>query len=80
MTEAIYDRVREIVATQLKIDLSEVTETANFHVDLGADSYDNAELVIAFEDEFNVKINNRDAANMRNVKDVVEFIASKTSE
>ncbi len=78
MTDDIFNRVRDIVATQLKIDSTEVIESARFREDLGADSYDSAEILIAFEDEFNIKIGNREVANLHSVDDFVKLIREKT--
>ena len=67
-------RVCEIVAEQLGLDISEVTPDKNLMEDLGADSLDVVDLVMAFEDEFGVKISDQDLSKIKTVKDVVEAI------
>ena len=67
-------RVKEIVAEQLGRDVNEVTNEASFIDDLGADSLDIVELVMAMEDEFGIEIPDEDAEKIKTVKDVVEYI------
>lgn len=67
-------RVREIIAEQLGMDLSEVQPDKNLMEDLGADSLDIVDLVMAFEDEFGVKISDQDLSKIKTVKDVIEAI------
>lgn len=79
MAEAVADRVRAIIAEQLGVKLEEVTETASFIEDLGADSLDTVELVMALEEEFGVEIPDEDAEKMSNVGEAVKYISSKTA-
>ncbi len=67
-------RVKEIVAEQLGRDVNEVTNEASFIDDLGADSLDIVELVMAMEDEFGIEIPDEEAEKIKTVKDVVEYI------
>ena len=67
-------KVKEIVAEQLGKDASEVTNEASFIDDLGADSLDIVELVMAMEDEFGIEIPDEDAEKIKTVKDVAEYI------
>lgn len=67
-------RVCEIIAEQLGVDLSEVQPEKNLTEDLGADSLDIVDLVMAFEDEFGVKISDQDLSKIKTVKDIIEAI------
>ena len=67
-------RVKEIVAEQLGKDVNEVTIEASFIDDLGADSLDIVELVMAMEDEFGIEIPDEEAEKIKTVKDVIEYI------
>ncbi len=71
------DKVREIIAKQLGVNASEVTDDASFVDDLGADSLDTVELVMAFEEEFGVEIPDEDAEKITRVKEAFEYIKSK---
>ncbi|MCX8027133.1 MAG: acyl carrier protein [Thermodesulfovibrionales bacterium] len=75
----IDEKVREIIAKQLGVDIAQVTPEASFVEDLGADSLDTVELVMAFEEEFKVEIPDEDAEKITKVKDAIEYIKSKTS-
>lgn len=68
------DRIKEIIVEQLGVEESEITPDASFIDDLGADSLDTVELVMAFEEEFGIEIPDEDAENIRTVKDVVEYL------
>lgn len=70
----ILDRVIDIVAEELAVDIDEVTEESSFIEDLGADSLDVVELVMAFEEEFDVEIPDEDAENIRTVEDAVSYL------
>ncbi|MGL4254431.1 MAG: acyl carrier protein [Fusobacteriaceae bacterium] len=70
------DKIKEIVVDQLGVDAEQVTLDANFVEDLGADSLDTVELIMAFEEEFEVEIPDSDAEKIRTVKDVVNYIES----
>ncbi|MFH0796735.1 MAG: acyl carrier protein [Candidatus Omnitrophota bacterium] len=69
--------VKEVVVEQLGVDAGEVTENASFVDDLGADSLDTVELVMAFEEKFGLEIPDDDAEKIRTVGDAVNYIASK---
>ncbi len=71
------ERVKEIIADQLGVDISEVTEEKSLVDDLGADSLDIVDLVMSFEDEFGVKISDQDLSKIKTVKDIVEAIELK---
>ena len=71
-----FDKVKAIVVEQLGVDESEVTIDSTFIDDLGADSLDIVELVMAFEEEFNVEIPDDVAEQIKTVKDTVEYIDS----
>ena len=74
----ISDRVKELVVEQLGVDAEEVTEEASFVDDLGADSLDIVELVMAFEEEFDLEIPDEDAEKIQTVGNAIEYIKSKT--
>jgi len=71
------DKIKSIVVDQLGVDEDQVTEDASFVDDLGADSLDTVELIMAFEEEFDVEIPDEDAQKIKTVKDVIEYIESK---
>ena len=71
------EKIKSIVVDQLGVDEDQVTEDASFIDDLGADSLDTVELIMAFEEEFDVEIPDEDAQKIRTVKDVIEYIESK---
>jgi acyl carrier protein len=68
------ERVRQIIVEQLGVDEAEVTPSASFVDDLGADSLDTVELVMAFEEAFDIEIPDEDAEKIRTVKDAVDYI------
>ncbi len=72
----VANKVKEIIAEQLGQDLENVVEGANFTDDLGADSLDTVELVMALEDEFDVEIPEEGSANIKTVKDAVDYISN----
>ncbi len=71
---SIKDRVADIVVEHLGVDADKVTEEASFIDDLGADSLDTVELVMAFEEEFGVEIPDDAAEKIQKVKDAISFI------
>jgi len=75
---SVEKKVKEIVAEQLGKDSSEVTNEASFIDDLGADSLDIVELVMAMEDEFGIEIPDEEAEKIKTVKDVIEYIKANT--
>jgi len=73
-TAAVEEKVKQIIVEQLGVDEGEVTPNASFVDDLGADSLDTVELVMAFEEAFDLEIPDEDAEKIRTVKDAVEYI------
>jgi len=71
------DRVKEIIAKQLGVDIAEVKPEASFVEDLGADSLDTVELVMAFEEAFDVEIPDEDAEKIVKVRDAISYIQQK---
>lgn len=76
----IAERVKKIVVEHLGVDEDKVTESASFIDDLGADSLDTVELVMAFEEEFNVEIPDDAAEKIQTVGDAVNFIKENAGE
>ncbi|MBR4107856.1 MAG: acyl carrier protein [Akkermansia sp.] len=74
MSDNIESQVKEIIAAQLSVDLEKVTSDAKFIEDLGADSLDTVELVMAFEDKFSIEVPDEEAENLKSVADVVAYI------
>ena len=72
---SVEERIKQIIVEQLGVDEGEVTPTASFVDDLGADSLDTVELVMAFEEAFGIEIPDEDAEKIRTVKDAIEYIA-----
>ncbi|HAE62678.1 MAG TPA: acyl carrier protein [Eubacteriaceae bacterium] len=70
----IKEKVIEILVDELGVDAEEVVESANIQDDLGADSLAIVEIVMAFEDEFDIKIPEEDAAKMITVKDIIDYL------
>jgi len=70
----IAERIKKIVVEHLDVDASKVTEGASFIDDLGADSLDNVELVMAFEEEFDVEIPDDAAETIQTVGDAIKFV------
>jgi acyl carrier protein len=68
------ERVKQIIVEQLGVDEAEVTPSASFVDDLGADSLDTVELVMAFEEAFEIEIPDEDAEKIRTVQDAVTYI------
>ncbi len=75
---AVEERVKAIIVEQLGVDAEEVTPEASFVDDLGADSLDTVELIMAFEEEFGVEISDDEAEKIRKVKDAVDYIEKHT--
>jgi acyl carrier protein len=71
---AVEERVKQIIVEQLGVDEGEVTANASFVDDLGADSLDTVELVMAFEEAFEIEIPDEEAEKIRTVKDAVDYI------
>ena len=79
MTKDISGKVKKMVAEHLGVEELKVTEEANFIDDLGADSLDTVELVMAFEEEFGSEISDSEAEKILTVGDAIKFIESKSS-
>lgn len=73
----IFEKVREITTEQLGVDPADVKMESNFSDDLGADSLDHIELIMAAEEEFNIEIPDEDAAKIKTVKAAVEYITKE---
>lgn len=73
----VEEKVKEIIAKQLGVNSGEVTAEASFVEDLGADSLDTVELVMAFEEAFNIEIPDEDAEKIAKVKDAIDYIKKK---
>ena len=79
MTKDIASKVKKMVADHLGVEELKVTEEANFVDDLGADSLDTVELVMAFEEEFGSEISDSEAEKILTVGDAIKFIESRSS-
>jgi acyl carrier protein len=77
--EDIYEKVKKIVADQLSVDAADVKPEASFANDLGADSLDVVELVMALEEEFDIEIPDEAAEGIATVQAVVDYINSKSA-
>lgn len=75
---AVEEKVREIISKQLGVDIEKVTPDASFMDDLGADSLDTVELVMAFEEAFNIEIPDEDAEKISKVQDAINYIREKS--
>jgi acyl carrier protein len=78
MASSIEKRVKEIVAEQLGVDEAQVTNDASFMDDLGADSLDTVELVMALEEEFDIEISDENAEKIQSVQDAIDYITEHT--
>ncbi len=74
--DEIYDKVKDVIVDQLNVEEDDVTEDATFVDDLGADSLDIVELVMALEEAFGVSIPDEDAEGIKTVGDAVSYIQS----
>tara|TARA_B100001123_G_C15037533_1_gene918079 strand:- start:140 stop:379 length:240 start_codon:yes stop_codon:yes gene_type:complete len=79
MTKDVSSKVKKMVADHLGVDEAKVTDEASFIDDLGADSLDTVELVMAFEEEFGSEISDGDAEKILTVGDAIKFIESKSA-
>ena len=79
MTKDVSSKIKKMVADHLGIEESKVVDEANFIDDLGADSLDTVELVMAFEEEFGSEISDSEAEKILTVGDAVKFIESKSA-
>ena len=73
----VFDKVKGLIAEQLDVKADDITETSNIQDDLGADSLDVVDLVMALEDEFDVEIPEDQVENIKTVGDIVKFIEDK---
>ena len=80
MSDSAETRVKEIIINELGVDPEKVTSEASFVEDLGADSLDTVELVMAFEEEFGVDIPDEDAEQMRTVGDAIKYLTEHMEE
>ncbi len=76
----IEDKVKEIIVEQLGVNPEQVTREAKFIEDLGADSLDTVELVMAFEEEFSVEVPDEEAEKLQTVGDVITYIEGRQSD
>ena len=76
--DATFDKVKEIIVDQLGVEEGDVTLEASFIDDLGADSLDIVELIMAFEEQFDLEIPDEDAEKIRTVGDAVEYIRERS--
>lgn len=74
MSDNIAERVKKIIAEQLDVEEQKITPAANFLDDLGADSLDTVELVMALEEEFDTEIPDEDAEKIKTVQDAINYI------
>ena len=79
MTKEVSNKVKKMVADHLGVDESKVTDEASFIDDLGADSLDTVELVMAFEEEFGSEISDSEAEKILTVGDAIKFIEGKNA-
>ena len=79
MSDNISSKVKKIVADHLGVEIEKITDEASFIDDLGADSLDTVELVMAFEEEFGSEISDSEAEKILTVGDAIKFIESKAS-
>ena len=79
MTRDVSNKVKKMVSDHLGVDEAKVTDEASFIDDLGADSLDTVELVMAFEEEFGSEISDGDAEKILTVGDAIKFIESKSN-
>ena len=80
MVDNIFERVQDIVVQQLGVDKKQVTQQANFANDLGADSLDTVELVMAIEEEFSIEIPDEDAEKIATLDEAVQFIEKAVNQ
>ncbi len=78
--KSIEEKVKDIIVEQLGVNPEQVTPNAKFIEDLGADSLDTVELVMAFEEEFSVDVPDEDAESLQSVGDVIKYIEEKSAK
>ena len=74
----VLDRVKKVILGQLQVEEERIVETASFTADLGADSLDTVELVMAFEEEFGIEIPDEEAEKIATVQDAVNYIEANS--
>ena len=72
-----YDKIKEIIIDKLGVDAKKISKEAKFIEDLGADSLDTVELIMQFEEDFNIEIPDEDAEELRSVGQAVDYISNK---
>ena len=77
--KSVEDKVRDIIVDQLGVNAEQVVTTARFIEDLGADSLDTVELVMAFEEEFSIEVPDEEAEKLQTVGDVVKYVEEHAS-
>ncbi|MEE8109490.1 MAG: acyl carrier protein [bacterium] len=80
LPEEAVSKIKALIAEQLSVDIEKVTDEASFIEDLGADSLDTVELVMALEEEYGVDIPDDDVENVTTVKDVIAYIEDRGIE
>ncbi len=78
--KTIEEKVKDIIVEQLGVNPEQVTREASFIEDLGADSLDTVELVMAFEEEFSIEVPDEDAEKLQKVGDVIDYIEGKQAK
>ena len=73
-TSPVFDKLKSIIVEQLGVKIDEITPTAHFADDLGADSLDIVEMIMAVEEEFSIQVSDEEAESLQTVNDVVKFI------
>ena len=76
----MFDKIRTIIAEQLNVEEGTIFETSSFKDDLGADSLDLFELVMALEEEFDIEIPSEDLASIATVEDIINYLKGKGVE
>jgi acyl carrier protein len=80
MNETIESQVKQVIANQLQVNLNDISNDSSFIEDLGADSLDIVELVMAMEEHFNLEIPDDEAERIQTVQDAVNYIAQHTRQ
>ena len=75
--QELFNRIKPIIASQLGVDTEKVTPSAKISDDLGADSLDSIELVMALEEEFNIEILDEDAEKIKTIDDIIVYLAGR---